>query len=176
MQALAEGGLAAVKVDRLAQQLKITRGSFYWHFKSRDELLEAMLDFWENELTGELIQHASELPDPASRLRAVAAEAIERESHGLPVERVEESLRSWASQDERAARRMHQIDHVRVDYIAHELEALGYAGERARRLARVLYLALIGLFAARGYNPALADNQAYADLVELVVADVPASR
>ena len=39
LAALAEGGAAAVKVERLAAKLKVTKGSFYWHFRDRDELL-----------------------------------------------------------------------------------------------------------------------------------------
>ncbi len=76
LAALSQGGVAAVKVDRLATRLKVTRGSFYWHFKAHADLLGAMLDFWENELTGDLIGQAAGLPDPAARLRSVAAQAV----------------------------------------------------------------------------------------------------
>ena len=44
-------GIDTVKVAPLAEQLGVTTGSFYWHFKNRRELLEAMLEYWEREMT-----------------------------------------------------------------------------------------------------------------------------
>ena len=50
-QMLGRGGLDRVNVDALAKELKVTRGSFYWHFKNRDDLIKAILDYW-NTLLG----------------------------------------------------------------------------------------------------------------------------
>src|SRR5262245_30715593 len=47
--ALLEGGPDAVKVERLARKLRVSKGSFYWHFKNRQELLEYLLREWEQE-------------------------------------------------------------------------------------------------------------------------------
>src|SRR5689334_11922394 len=47
LDALATGGLEAVAVEALARRLKVTKGSFYWHFGNRDELIKAALEAWE---------------------------------------------------------------------------------------------------------------------------------
>ncbi|UVC11516.1 TetR/AcrR family transcriptional regulator [Rhizobium sp. TH2] len=169
--ALQQGGVSDVKVDRIADRLHVTRGSFYWHFKSRADLLSAMQAFWENEMTGDLIKQASTLPDASARLRSVAADALEWRSFGLDVHRVEEALRAWAAHDAAAARCMLEVDRVRIGYIEGELIELGQPREKALRRARLLYFSLIGLFIARGYNAELADDAAYAELVELVIAN-----
>ncbi|MEL7090070.1 MAG: TetR family transcriptional regulator, partial [Planctomycetota bacterium] len=39
MEALISGGVEAVRIMRLATALSVTRGSFYWHFEDRDDLL-----------------------------------------------------------------------------------------------------------------------------------------
>src|SRR5690606_21017046 len=44
---IAEQGVAAVAVEPLARRLGVTKGSFYWHFPSRDALLQAALERWE---------------------------------------------------------------------------------------------------------------------------------
>src|SRR3954452_16256300 len=44
--ALAEGGIDAVRVEPLAKTLDITKGSFYWHFADRRALFDAMLASW----------------------------------------------------------------------------------------------------------------------------------
>ena len=47
--ALLEGGVGAVRIEKLARDLRVTKGSFYWHFKDREQLLEALLREWEEE-------------------------------------------------------------------------------------------------------------------------------
>ena len=49
LSALTRGGVSAVRIDVLARELEITRGSFYWHFKDRDALLTAVLEEWEGK-------------------------------------------------------------------------------------------------------------------------------
>ncbi|MBR9990945.1 MAG: helix-turn-helix transcriptional regulator, partial [Gemmatimonadetes bacterium] len=34
-QAMSDGGVEAVRVEAIARDLSITKGSFYWHFKDR---------------------------------------------------------------------------------------------------------------------------------------------
>ena len=41
--ALLHRGPDAVRVEPLARGLGVTKGSFYWHFKDRNALLEALL-------------------------------------------------------------------------------------------------------------------------------------
>lgn len=48
LQALAESGISAVAVEPLAKKMKVTKGSFYWHFKNRKNLLDEVLTYWEN--------------------------------------------------------------------------------------------------------------------------------
>lgn len=45
---LASKGVDAVRIESLAKQLNISKGSFYWHFKNREDLLEAILAEWES--------------------------------------------------------------------------------------------------------------------------------
>ncbi len=47
--ALLNRGLGSVSIERLARELGVTKGSFYWHFKDRAALLEALLKEWEDE-------------------------------------------------------------------------------------------------------------------------------
>jgi AcrR family transcriptional regulator len=52
---LLTGGVEAVRVEKLARNLRVTKGSFYWHFKDREELLDLLLREWEEELLKDII-------------------------------------------------------------------------------------------------------------------------
>lgn len=74
--ALGQSGVDSVRVEALARRLKTSKGSFYWHFKDRPDLLEAVLALWEAEGTSDVIAMAADLPTPRERLVAVMEEAI----------------------------------------------------------------------------------------------------
>lgn len=170
LAALAQGGVEAVRVERLAAGMKVSKGSFYWHFKDRADLLSALLDLWDGDFTRQLIADAAALPTPAERLRKVAHDALVATMNGVDSARAEAAVQAWAARDNDAAERLRAVEAVRVGYIAVELAASGAPGERANLMAKALYMALLGLYAARGHNPDLADDEAYLALVETVIA------
>ena len=44
---LAREGLSGLRIEVLAKRYGVTKGSFYWHFKDRQDLLTAMLSHWK---------------------------------------------------------------------------------------------------------------------------------
>src|SRR3546814_1971029 len=66
---IAENGVAAVAVEPLARRLGVTKGSFYWHFPSRDALLQAALERWESVEQEAVFGPLETIPDPRERLR-----------------------------------------------------------------------------------------------------------
>src|ERR1700740_1870796 len=76
LQLIAEAGLSALTVDTLARPLGVTKGSFYWHFKGRQELLTAGLARWRSRI-GETISGLSAIPDATQRIRLMIEAATE---------------------------------------------------------------------------------------------------
>ena len=70
LDALARDGLRAVAVEPLAERLGATKGSFYWHFRDRNALLEAAVTHWERTATDDLIARLEDIDDAAERARA----------------------------------------------------------------------------------------------------------
>ena len=96
LDAIAEDGVAAVAVDRLTKVVGATRGSFYWHFKDRGELVEAALALWEREYTTELIPLAEAVADPRERLQPLFARVYEPGAHPIEVALPRPpTIRSW---------------------------------------------------------------------------------
>src|SRR5690606_33252117 len=71
LELIAEQGVAAVAVEPLARRLGVTKGSFYWHFPSREALLVAALERWEQVEQEEVFGQLEAIPDPGQRLRSL---------------------------------------------------------------------------------------------------------
>src|SRR5690606_28788071 len=71
LDVIAEQGLAAVAVEPLARRLGVTKGSFYWHFPSREALLVAALERWEAIEQETVFGKLEAIPDPLARLKAL---------------------------------------------------------------------------------------------------------
>ncbi len=76
LAALERGGVEAVAIVPLARELGVTRGSFYWHFASRDELLGAVLERWEHEHCDAVLDALARIADPRARLSAMLERAV----------------------------------------------------------------------------------------------------
>ncbi|HVU82101.1 MAG TPA: helix-turn-helix domain-containing protein, partial [Rhodanobacteraceae bacterium] len=57
LEMIAQEGVDALAVEALARRLGVTKGSFYWHFKNREALLQAALNRWEAGDDTELQHH-----------------------------------------------------------------------------------------------------------------------
>src|SRR4030095_12995167 len=68
LQLIAEKGLRALTVSTLATRLGVTKGSFYWHFHGRSELLAAALARWEQRATTDAIRGLNAVTDYRRRL------------------------------------------------------------------------------------------------------------
>jgi AcrR family transcriptional regulator len=114
LRALAAGGPEAVRVEALAKDLGVTKGSFYWHFRDRQALLEAVLDTWEEMLVDEAIEVADRGGgDARTRLRRLFRTAGEREN----ILDLELSVRDWARREPIVAERVATVDNRRLGYL-----------------------------------------------------------
>ena len=135
---LASRGIDAVRVEVLARDLGVSKGSFYWHFSTRDELLTAMLDSWER---GEVDWLAN---------RAEQGEAAER--WGRLVEMVAGSgystlaagVLDWSQRDPKVAERVREVETKRVGYIAEVLREIGFESREAEWWGEAVYLLYLG--------------------------------
>lgn len=61
LELLSTAGVQGLKIVPLAEHLGVTSGSFYWHFKNRRDLYDALMDYWEREMTDAAIEAAKRL-------------------------------------------------------------------------------------------------------------------
>jgi AcrR family transcriptional regulator len=126
-------------VDTLAGQLGVTRGSFYWHFRDREDLLRRVLQAWAERTTAQLTRRLeSARDDPREQLRDVISLPF-RGRAAAKAARIELAIRAWARRDDMARQAVDEADASRIAYHADVFQALGFAAGEARMRAFVLY-------------------------------------
>jgi AcrR family transcriptional regulator len=114
LRALGVGGPDAVRIEKLAQALGVTKGGFYWHFDGRRALLEEMLDAWERVVIDQVIERLEgEGGDARAKLRRLFALALSARD----LLKIELAIRDWARRDETVAKRLNRVDNRRMDYM-----------------------------------------------------------
>jgi AcrR family transcriptional regulator len=116
LRALGVGGPEAVRVEKLAQALGVTKGGFYWHFDDRRALLEEMLDTWEQVVVDramEIIEAGG--GDAKAKLRRLFA--LASSSEALSLRMIDLAIRDWARRDKKVARRLRRVDNRRMEYM-----------------------------------------------------------
>src|SRR5438874_1222414 len=141
MEAIVEGGVAAVAVEPLAARLGATKGSFYHHFENRDALIAAVLEDWERSQTEVVIERLGLLPDPGERLRAVMASALADRAGG-----VRDAALLGAATHPLVKPVVERVTTRRLAYITDTYVQLGFPKAQARRRALLLYSSYVGLF------------------------------
>ncbi len=161
---LAKKGIDGVRVEPLARLLGVTKGSFYWHFRNRRDLLDALVDLWEDETTW-LIAEARKASTPRARLLRFF-QLISPE-HNYPSDR---EMFVWARRTTQVKSRANAIELKRVAFIEEQLRHDGVSAPIAARRAEIAYLATLGWVERRGRSEAMDDSLGeFADHLFLLV-------
>jgi AcrR family transcriptional regulator len=142
LEALAERGIDAVRVEPLAKALAVTKGSFYWHFADRRALIDAMLSQWSEGRIAAIREQAAQAPEPALALRKLIELYTKRSNaRGLAIEL---AIRALARNDAVAAAAVQAVDAERLRHVASLFARLGYGGREAETRAVMVYAYLFG--------------------------------
>lgn len=139
LEAIAEGGTAAVAVEPLARRLGVTKGSFYWHFPNREALVAAAVTRWEQDQLTDLGN--ADTTDPATQLQTLASKALKLLGHPT----VQRRLTAEADRDTHIAGALARVTHARIKRIEAIYAAFGLPPGEARARAAVAYAAVLGL-------------------------------
>lgn len=163
LQLMAEKGLRALTVNALAARLGVTKGSFYWHFRGRSELLAAALTRWEQRTTHEAIKALDAVQDPRRRLELIL-DAASRP----PRSRSLYAALAEAAEDPTVGRVLNRVASARIDYLEACYLGLGLEPPLAKSRAVFAYAAYRGLLQLAHEAPSAlpADWSLYPDLIK----------
>jgi len=142
LELIAKEGVNALAVEPLARQLGVTKGSFYWHFSSRDALLRAALERWEIfEQNVAFIPLRECITDPRERLRQLVH--IVTQEHTYTTHAVYAALMN-AADHPCVQPVIARISEQRINYLFSTLRQMGLSADTAHYRAWLIYTAYIG--------------------------------
>jgi AcrR family transcriptional regulator len=143
-RALIEEGTAGVEINKLAKRLGVSRGGFYWFFKSRQQLLDELLAHWAKEGTVLFERVLRSSSDGVRQIQALNRLWID-ESEYDP--RWDGAVRDWARTSASVFKVVAAVDRKRIALIREMFVNLGYRGRDAQIRARVMYYHQVGYYA-----------------------------
>ena len=155
-QAVVQGGFDHVKVLSIAEKLKVTRGSFYWHFTDHADLIGSLLMRWKlQQLELDAYLQAHQSGDPIKELDFVVDAAFSQAGAALENLRFEQAMRALSHQNAEAAQMLVEVDAARLALFQSKFSMIVNDQKKARDLAALLYLAIVGSYEAisRPVNP-----------------------
>jgi AcrR family transcriptional regulator len=139
---LIDSGVDAVKIMPLANRLNLSRTSFYWFFRDREALLEALVDLWREKNTGSILKQAEAYAESVTEALLNVMDCwFNRE---LFDSKFEYAVRSWALQSPVVAAEITRADKIRLDALSRLFVRYGHQEAAADVRARTVYLTQIG--------------------------------
>lgn len=135
-------GVEDVKVDVIAKRMNITRGSFYWHFKSREDLLDALLEDWIERNQGE-VEALRSKRNGAPTLADCIRVWVSMEDDVLTFDL---AMRLWGRKIDKVAKATLRVDEAWVALLTDVFRRRGHPAKMAHGRARVMYFHQIGYY------------------------------
>lgn len=143
LRTLAHEGFEALKADVLARKLKVSRGSFYWHFADLEQFHARVIAYWKQTATEAVIADLEQHTSREARLAILLRRAFGHHNA------LEIRMRAWADSNEDAAQALDDIDRRRQQYIEQMLVDTGIPRPLAATRTQLLYWAYLGAALSR---------------------------
>jgi AcrR family transcriptional regulator len=140
---LVSENIRGVQISALCLRLKVTKGSFYWHFASREDLLRALLDSWRRRMTLNIANKLRRVTSGAvSTLRALLA--LPRKTFSAAGAAIEMSIRDWGRRETLAHEVLKEVDEIRLRSFEQSFQSLGFSAREARIRGYIAYAIMMG--------------------------------
>ncbi len=144
LDTLADEGVTGIRVEVLAKRLHVTKGSFYWHFKDRQDLLAGVLDVWKEGRIRDIIKQTRPEPgkEQAQLFHVIDVYSASRNKKGILIEL---AMREWARRDSLAAATVEEVDAWRLRCARELFLAIGLPLREASTRSMLLYAYVFGV-------------------------------
>lgn len=139
---LIESGVDSVKILPMAKKLNTARTSFYWFFKDRETLLEALIGRWRDLNTGNIVKQSEAYAESIAEAMLNVIDCWLDSK--LFDAQFEFAVRSWALQSEDILSEVQNADDTRLRALEKMFIRFGCEDITADVRARTTYMAQIG--------------------------------
>ncbi len=171
---LIDSGIDSVKILPLAKKLKLSRTSFYWFFKDREELLEALVGKWRDKNTGNLIKQSEAYAD--SLVEAMFNVFDCWLNKDLFDSQFEFAVRSWALQSPDILKEVREADQRRVEALSRMFMRFGLEPASADVRARTTYLVQIGYISMQSQEDIAIRMKRIPEYIAIYTGQIPQQR
>jgi AcrR family transcriptional regulator len=173
-EVLLESGVDAVKIQPLAARLKLSRTSFYWFFKDREELLSALVARWRDKNTGSLIRQSEAYAETIVEAMLNVFDCWLDKS--LFDSQFEFAVRSWAIQSPEVEAEVKAADEQRLEALQKMFLRYGYSDKSADVRSRTMYLVQIGYISMQSREDLETRMPRIPEYVEIYTGQTPQQR
>ncbi|WP_161991741.1 TetR/AcrR family transcriptional regulator [Agrobacterium tumefaciens] len=173
-ETLLESGVDSVKILPLAKKLNLSRTSFYWFFKDREELLAALLSRWRDKNTGSILRQSEAYAETLAEAMLNVFDCWLDSS--LFDSKFEFAVRSWALQSDDILGEVRKADAVRMEALSRMFMRFGHPENTADVRARTTYLVQIGYISMQVEEDVAVRMRRIADYIAIYTGEVPQQR
>lgn len=166
LQALAAGGVDAVRVEALAKSLGVTKGGFYGYFADRRALLEAMLDAWERESVDDVLDRVAQATGDLLEQARLAGQLTFSSDRLLPIDL---AVRAWARRDPAVAERLERVDNRRMQLLRDAIGTVRDDPDEVEAWSLLAFCMAIGSHFLAADHPGRSRKQVMARASELIL-------
>jgi AcrR family transcriptional regulator len=171
---LLESGVESVKIQLLAKRLDLSRTSFYWFFKDREELLSALVTRWREKNTGNLLMQSEAYAESLAEAMLNVFDCwLNKE---LFDSQFEFAIRSWALQSPEILQEVRQADQVRMEALSRMFMRFGCEARAADVRARTTYLAQIGYISMQSVEELEVRMKRIPEYITIYTGEAPQQR
>lgn len=172
--ALIESGIDTVKILPLAKTLQLSRTSFYWFFKDREALLEALVQKWRDKNTGNIIKQSEAYAESLAEAMLNVFDCwLSKE---LFDSQFEFAIRSWALQSQDIQNEVCKADEARIEALARMFTRFGLEEVPADVRARTTYLVQIGYISMQAQEDLAIRMRRIPEYIAIYTGQVPQKR
>jgi AcrR family transcriptional regulator len=171
---LLESGVDSVKILPLAKKLNLSRTSFYWFFKDREELLAALVARWRDRNTGNIIKQSEAYAESLAEAMLNVFDCWL--NNDLFDARFEFAVRSWALQSDEILAEVRQADQLRLDALKRMFIRFGLPEATSDVRARTTYLVQIGYISMQAREELAVRMKRIPEYIAIYTGEVPQQR
>jgi AcrR family transcriptional regulator len=171
---LLESGVDSVKILPLAKKLNLSRTSFYWFFKDREELLAALVARWREKNTGSIVKQAQAYAESLAEAMLNVFDCWLNSD--LFDAKFEFAVRSWALQSDELLAEVRDADLTRLEALKQMFIRFGHSEITADARARTTYLVQIGYISMQSEEDIVVRMKRIPEYIAIYTGQVPEQR